>query len=110
VDGLGVGDGVAVEVDAKHDLDEVAVLELDLGVGGEGGDVGDDIVHGDGGGEGGALADLDAVVGLVPQRRHGVGDEFVALDTEVEDLFPGGDLGDELLEDVGEGLACQRCT
>lgn len=29
------------------------------------------------------------------------------LDTEVEDLFPGGDLGDELLEDVGEGLACR---
>lgn len=54
VDGLGVGDGVAVEVDAEHDLDDVAVLELDLGVGGEGGDVGDDIVDGDGGGEGGA--------------------------------------------------------
>lgn len=27
------------------------------------------------------------------------------LDTEVEDLFAGGDLGDELLEDVAERLA-----
>lgn len=54
VDGLGVGDGVAVEVDTEHDLDDVAILELDLGVGGEGRDVGDDIVDRDGGGEGGA--------------------------------------------------------
>lgn len=33
------------------------------------------------------------------------GDKKDILDTEVEDLFAGGDLGDELLEDVAERLA-----
>lgn len=34
-----------------------------------------------------------------------LGDKKDILDTEVEDLFAGGDLGDELLEDVAERLA-----
>lgn len=51
VNGLGVGHGVAVELDPEHDLDHVAVLEDDLGIRRKRSEVGDDVVDGDGGGE-----------------------------------------------------------
>lgn len=50
-DGLGVGDSVAVDLDTDLDLDNVAVLEDDLGVRVKGGDVRDDVVDRDTGGE-----------------------------------------------------------
>ena len=50
-DSLGVGDCVTIELDTEHDLDDIAILEDDLGVGWEGRDVGNDIVDRDGGGE-----------------------------------------------------------
>ena len=51
-DGLGVGDGVAVNLDTELDLDNVAVLKDNLGVRVEGRDVRDNVVHRDAGGEG----------------------------------------------------------
>lgn len=50
-DSLGDNDRVTVNVNTSLDLDDIAVLELDLGVGSKGGDVGDDVVDGDTGGE-----------------------------------------------------------
>jgi hypothetical protein len=32
-DSLGVGDGVSVELDTEHDLDDIAILEDDFGIG-----------------------------------------------------------------------------
>jgi hypothetical protein len=51
VDGLGVGHGVAVNLDTELDLDDVAVLEDDLGVRVEGRDVRDNVVDRNAGGE-----------------------------------------------------------
>jgi hypothetical protein len=54
VDSLGVGDSVTVELDTEHDLDDISLLQCDLGVGWQGREVRDDVVDRDGGGEGGA--------------------------------------------------------
>lgn len=54
VDSLGVGDSVTVELDTEHDLDDISLLQCDLGVGWQGREVRDDVVDRDGSGEGGA--------------------------------------------------------
>jgi hypothetical protein len=64
VDGLGVGDGVAVNLDTELDLDNVTVLEDNLSVCGEGRDVRDNVVHRDTGGESGAWVVLGSELGL----------------------------------------------
>ena len=88
-------------MDTELDLDDVAVGEGgERLVVGEGRDVRDGVVDRDGGREGDALGDLEAL--LVVNGGDELVNELVAGRAELDERLAGLDLGNELLEDLAD--------
>ena len=88
-------------MDTELDLDDVAVGEGGKRlVVGEGRDVRDGVVNRDGGREGDALGDLEAL--LVVDGRDELVNELVAGRAELDERLASLDLRDELLEDLAD--------
>lgn len=97
-EGISNNTAVAVDLGSKRNLDDIASLEgnLGLGIGGNGRQVGDTVVGGNGGGEGNALVDLLA---LEDGGDLGV-EQLVTLDTNVQQLGAVDTKSLDLLQDL----------